>query len=555
MEGYIMPNNAKENLGLEEYNQDLNFEEAEESLSQQLEEAFTELELSEEERKNIGNPESLGSVIQDEIWKQFANQIGLDITNETLIQKYDREHPETYDEVGKKVMQDPNYKNANKEMKEKQKSGTLKDEYTGKDIKQNDNANLDHTVSRKEIFENQRRKQAGLSTEELANKEENLNATNESLNKSKGAKSVDEYVATREQREEQLKKQNEQAKKKIDESDMSDAEKRLAKEKADKNLQDKLDADDEKMKAADKKARKAINKDIAKGAVKQTAKKAGVDALKTMAVSALMDLLKEIMNGFIRFMKSSAKSFKSFLEEMKISIKSFFSKILNFVKTGATAAIGTIVSEVFGPIVSMFKKLASLIKQGISSFVDAVKFLTNPENKNMPFSVKVAQVGKIIVAGLTGAGALFLGEVIEKALMGIPVMMIQIPLLGTLANVIGLFLASLISGLIGAIVLNLIDKFIAKKLKEASNVAVIENKNHILDIQDKQIEVAGMHVDHVKSRVASSIVQKHVETNSIFDQTMTEIFNEQDVQKANDILSDSTEDAFADMQKDLEKLL
>ena len=191
MEGYIMPNNAKENLGLEEYNQDLNFEEAEESLSQQLEEAFTELELSEEERKNIGNPESLGSVIQDEIWKQFANQIGLDITNETLIQKYDREHPETYDEVGKKVMQDPNYKNANKEMKEKQKSGTLKDEYTGKDIKQNDNANLDHTVSRKEIFENQRRKQAGLSTEELANKEENLNATNESLNKSKGAKSVD----------------------------------------------------------------------------------------------------------------------------------------------------------------------------------------------------------------------------------------------------------------------------------------------------------------------------------------------------------------------------
>ena len=108
MEGYIMPNNAKENLRLEEYNQDLNFEEAEESLSQQLEEAFAELELSEEERKNIGNPESLGSVIQDEIWKQFANQIGLDITNETLIQKYDRKHPETYDEVGKKVMQDPN---------------------------------------------------------------------------------------------------------------------------------------------------------------------------------------------------------------------------------------------------------------------------------------------------------------------------------------------------------------------------------------------------------------------------------------------------------------
>lgn len=547
--------NAKENLELAEYNEDLNFEDDEELLSQQVEDAFAELELSEEERKNIGNPESLGKVIQDEVWKQFANQIGLDITSETLIQKYDREHPETYDEVGKKVMQDPNYKKANKEMKDKQKAGTLKDEYTKNNIKQNENANLDHTVSRKEIFENQRRKQAGLSTEELANKKENLNATNEALNKSKGAKSVDEYLDTREQREEQLRKQNERAKKRIDESDMSDVEKKLAKEKADKNLQDKLDADDEKMKAADKKARKAINKDITKGAVKQTAKKASTDALKTMAISALKDLLKEIMNGFIRFMKSSAKSFKSFLAEMKVSIRSFLSKILDLVKSGANAAIGTIVSEVFGPIVSMFKKLASLIKQGISSFVDAVKYLTNPENKNMPFSIKVAQVGKIIVGGLTGAGALFLGEVIEKALIGIPVMMIQIPLLGTLANVIGLFLASLVSGLIGAIVLNLIDKFIAKKLKEASTVAIIDKKNEILGIQDRQIEVVGMHVDYTKSRVASSIIQNHMEANSIFEQSMTEIFNEEDTKKADGVLNDSNEDAFAEMQKDLDNLL
>ena len=81
---------------------------------------------------------------------------------------------------------------------------SLRDEYTGKYFTQNDSANLDHVVSRKEIYENPRRKQAGISTEDLANKDENLKPTNESLNKSKGAKSVAEYIEGREQREKDL---------------------------------------------------------------------------------------------------------------------------------------------------------------------------------------------------------------------------------------------------------------------------------------------------------------------------------------------------------------
>lgn len=259
---------------------------------------LNELSFLQEERDKIGNPDALGKIILNEVWNQFGNQLGLDMTNETLIQKYDREHPETYDEVGKKVMQDKNYKDANKAMKEKQMAGELKDEYTGKTIKKNESANLDHTVSRKEIYENQRRKQANLSTEKLANMDENLNPTNEALNKSKGAKSVDEYTATREEREKNLKKQNEAAKKKIDESNKSETEKKLAKEKADKSLQDKLDADDKKMKAADKKARKAIDTEIAKGAVKEVSKKAGKDALKAMAVSALFDLTSSQKDEF-----------------------------------------------------------------------------------------------------------------------------------------------------------------------------------------------------------------------------------------------------------------
>lgn len=514
---------AKENAILneedilnEEFTESFDFDELEDKLQSQLEEEFSNLEFLKEEKEKIGNPDALGKVILDEVWKQFGNQIGLDMTNETLIQKYDREHQgETYQDVGKKVMQDPKYKEANMAMKEQQQSGNLKDEYTGKIINQDDNANLDHVVSRKELYENVRRKQAGINTEDLANKDENLKATNESLNKSKGAKSVDEYVSGREQREKDLREQNERANKKIDESNMSDIEKQNAKEKNNKRLQDKLNADDKLMKKADKEARKAINKDIAKGVVKETAKKAGKDALKQMAVSALFSLLKEVMNGFVRFLKSQAKSFKSFLEEVKKAIKSFSEKLSSVLQTGASSVVGTIVSELFDPIVSTFKKLASLIKQGVSSVMEAVRYLNDKENKNKPFSVKVAQVGKIITAGLVAGGAIFLGELFEKGLLSVPGMQIELPLIGSLANVIGMFLASLVSGLVGAIIINLIDKFIAKKQKSDAQAAVIEKGNKIIAKQHQIKIVREALLERDKENAQANISGRHQEAASI----------------------------------------
>lgn len=479
-------------------------------LQSQLEEELADMQFFEEEKEKIGSPDALGKAILDEVWKQFGNQIGLDMTNETLNQKYDREHQgETYEEVGKKVMQDPKYKEANKAMKEQQQAGNLKDEYTGKNIDQNDNANLDHVVSRKELYENARRKQAGINTEDLANKDENLKPTNESLNKSKGAKSVDEYISGRKQREKDLREQNERANKKIDKSNMSDVEKQKAKEKNNKRLQDKLDADDERMKKIDKKARKAIKKTIVKGVVKETAKKAIEDALKQMMVSALFSLLKEVMNGFVRFLKSQAKSFKTFLEEMKKAIKAFFDKIGNVLQTGVSSVGGTVMTETFGPILRAFKEVASLIKQGASSVIEAIKYFNDKENRNKPFSIKVAQVGKIITASLVTVAAIPLGEVLEKSLLSVPGMQIELPLLGTLANVIGMFLASLVSGLVGAIIINRIDKFTAEKQKEEAQVAIIEKGNQVIATQHQIQIVKKALFERDKQNIQDNISRRH----------------------------------------------
>lgn len=177
---------ANENELLEENSvdfDDIDLEGLEATLNNDLASELSDLEYLKIEEAKIGNPDALGKVVLDEVWKQFGNQIGLDMTNETLNQKYNREHPETYDKVGKKVMQDKRYKDKNKEMGQKLQDGKLKDEYTGENLGPNDKPNLDHTVSRKEIYENKRRRQANIATEDLANKDENLNATNEALNK------------------------------------------------------------------------------------------------------------------------------------------------------------------------------------------------------------------------------------------------------------------------------------------------------------------------------------------------------------------------------------
>ena len=108
---------------------------------------------------------------------------------------------------------------------------------------------------------------------------------------------------------------------------MSETEKKAKIDKNNKALQNKLNADPALMSEADKKARAAIGKNIAVGATKNTVKKAGKDALKAMAVDALFKLLKEIMNGFVRWIKAAKKTFDGLLEEIKKALTSFFKKL------------------------------------------------------------------------------------------------------------------------------------------------------------------------------------------------------------------------------------
>ena len=549
-------------LGTEEVDEskNINYDELEELLEQQFTMEFSNLEKLELECKEISSPDKLGDVILDEIWDQFANQIGLDMTSDTLLKQYNDKHPNGYTkEEGAKIMKDKRYTDAKNAMKEKKKSGNLKDKYTGKTLKLNENANLDHVVARKQIFENSWRKIADIDTADLANKKENLAATNESLNKSKGAKSNSEYIKDREVREKNLKEQVERANKKIDKMNISDAEKRNLKAENNKKLNDKLTADSDKMIKAEKRANKAINKHIAKKVPVKMVNKAGKDAIKAMLVAALFGMLKEIMNALVRYFKSKKQSFDTFLEEMKKALHSFFGKIKDFIKVGVDSFVGSIVGEIIGAFAEKLRKLPNLLKQLFGSIRESISYLSKPENQSHSTVIKIAHVSKIITSALVGVGAMFLGEYFEQFLNKIPGMTFEIKLLGTIANILGMFLASLLTGILGAIIINGLDGFISRKLQAENKRQQANKRNELLRIQEVQIFVAEQNVAVKRNDIFSKMAKNHQKLRELLGNVDEEFSNSKiDFKQrllANEIYFDEKQNELEEMQSALKDLL
>jgi hypothetical protein len=540
--------------------ENLNYDELEELLEQQFTTEFSNLEKLELECKEISSPDKLGDVILDEIWSQFANQIGLDMTSDTLLKQYNDKHPNGYTkEEGAKIMKDKSYTDANNAMKERQKNGNLKDEYTGKTIKINEKANLDHVIPRKQIFENPWRKIADIETADLANKKENFAATNESLNKSKGATSNSDYIKNREAREKNLKEQVERANKKIDKMNISDAEKRNLKAENNKRLNDKLAADSKKMLKSEKTAKKAINKDIAKKASVRMANKAGKDAIKAMFIAALFGMLKEIMNALVRYFKAKKHSFDTFIEEMKKALHSFFGKIKDFIKVGVDSFVGSIVGEIIGVFNQKLQKLPNLFKQLFGSIRESISYLSNPENQSHSIEIKIAHVSKIITSALVGVGAMFLGEYFENYFKKIKAFNKEIKYLGKIANILGMFLASLLTGILGAIIINGIDQFISRKLIEENQKKQANKKNELLRIQDVQIFVAEQNVAVKRNDIFSKMAKNHQKLRELLGNVDEEFSNSKiDFKQrllANEIYFDEKQSELEEMQNALNDLL
>ena len=157
------------------------------------------------------------------------------------------------------------------------------------------------------------------------------------------------------------------------------------------------------------------------------------------------------------------------------------------------------------------------------------------------------EVGKIVVSGLTAGGAILLGEVIEKGLMTVPVFAFEIPLFGSLASILGIFFGALVSGIIGAIALNFIDKAIAKKRKQENMAQQIAKRNEILTTQNQLIETKESNVSKTATNTFDNIRERHDKAaKSMYDSITTildntRLINEQVNEVDDTSLTDSSE--------------
>lgn len=460
----------------------VDFEDLEEKLQNQLDEELSDLSFLETEKDKIGNPDNLGNVIKDVVWEQFLNQIAvtagedfikenrgltLDLRNEAHIQtsenfaegkiathnymskeqleqNYDRYKNKSHKEFRKEYVK-PGMDVTLKRAGDLKKKGidTVTDIYNGRQIptatklengKNNPKAaQREHVNPSAKLYKDPSLQMAN-SNEELAaiiNNPENLQGyTTAERNNRKSDNSTEEMAS------QDKNKHYEKAKQRSDEyieSEKKKGEDRLKKE--------------------------------GKKSQREEAFRIGGKALRAVLMQMLAELVKEIIGKLVKWFKSAKKELSTLLDSLKEAIHSFIGKMKTHLINAGNTVFSTVATAIVGPVVGTIKKVWMMLKQGWNSLRNAINYVKDPTNKGKPISILLMEVGKIVIAGLTGVGALVLGEVIEKSLMTIPLFAFEIPLLGSLANILGIFIGAVVAGIIGAIVINMIDKVITKYKK------------------------------------------------------------------------------------------
>lgn len=363
-----------------------------------------------------------------------------------------------------------NYKKVNKEASDQRKSGNFEDAYTGKKVSRNAKLDLDHIISAKEIHDDSGRVLAELKGEDLACKDSNLTATDQSINRSKKASTVTEFNEKIE-----ADKSNRQAKIKELETkgNLSD------KERKELNKLQKLDeVDPEKMKKKDDKAREAYERELAgtyytsKKFLKDTATsslKSGCNmGLRQCLGLILSEVWFSVSEEFPQIMKRMKDKFKleEFLKEMAetfkkafIKIKSKYKEVISSFKDGMLAGI---LSSISSTIINIFfttaKFVQRILRESWASIIEAVNILVfNPDN--LPFGEVIKAVAKIIAV----CASVLCGGLVQEAMTK----MIPIPIIN---DIVGTFLGGMVTGIMSISILYFFDHSeMVKKIVDFAN--------------------------------------------------------------------------------------
>ena len=555
--------------------EETDLDELEVILQNQLEETIADFDLLKEEREKIGNPDNLGETIKGVVWQQFCDQIatvaGEDFIKEnrdmTLylrdsahiqttenfangkLAKHNTEidYQERYDSWQENFQKDANGNVIMHDTRTGKKEETLvkgardpfdKDRPSGSVEK---NTDMDHTVPAGEIIRDPEAN-AHLSKEEqidFANSDKNLNEMDAKWNRSKGDNPTPDWL---DNPNKNGQKPNE--------------------------IFDNLTPEMEKLlRAKDKEARKEYNRrkkegekrsvEAGKKSQKAEALRVGKAELKSILMRMLMDLLKKVIQKLITWFRSAKNGLASLIADIKSVFISFAMDFKTHIVNATDSFATSLATALWGPIVRVLKKIWTTLKQAWGSVKEAWNFLRDPKNSQMPFSLKIMEVGKIVVTGLAAMGAVVLSQGLETGLLAIPgvgpFLAIEIPLFGSIASLLGIFLGAVIAGIIGAMAMNLIDKYIAKRLQAEADKKVIGKGNEAMAILEIGKRIGENKVKAVKEQAASDIMVRHAglavqmacaektiafKDNHVYSNGSNS-GNEKDLQKLNDMLDDN----------------
>ena len=538
----------------------------ENELQEQLDFEISDFEFLKKEKDKIGSPEALGETIKGVIWDQFMNQVSniageefikenggmtLDLRDEAHIQtaenfengkiathnyiskeqlekNYDRYKNTSHKDFRKKYVNhgmDKTLKRAGELNKEG--SETVTDIYTGRQIstktklengKNNlESAQREHVISSAEAYKNPSLQMANDSEKlaDIINDPENLQG----------------YTTAKRNNRKNDKTENE-----MEEQDKTKHWKK-ANNKAKKFMNQKEKEGEERLKEEGRKTQKA------------EAFKIGGKALKSAIMTLLVTLLKNIIGKLVKWFRTAKRSFSTLVEHIKEAFTSFLDGIKSHLVNSAMGVFNTVAMSIFNPISRILKNAWTILKQGWKSLKEAFNYIKNPENRKKPIGILLLEIGKIIIMGISAVGAIALGEVIEVALSGIPFLAIEIPLLGSLANIIGIFMGASISGIIGAIGINLIQKSIEKKLKNETLTKQIDKGNEVLITQYKIQKVTEKKLIYTKIRTASNIKNRHEEFLNYIEEKKLEI------EEKDKILKNELEEYKKDKEKNLKEYI
>ena len=522
----------------EDQSEEFDFDELERQLEEGLEDSLSELKFLEEDKEKISNPENLGNAVMGVVWDQFVIQIGtvagedfikenrgirLDLRDEAHIQTTENfangkiashnteiDYQPRYDDWQSNFKKDENGQVIKKIDK---RSGTEKEvlidearkPYDKNRPKGSKQVNIDDIVPVAEQVRDPATN-AHLTLDErvaFGNSEINLNPMDASANQSKGDSTMSEWLDSERNGERPADRFD------IDEADLREKDK-AAREEYEKV---KKEGEERSIKAGKKSQR-------------NEAFRIGGKALRAAVMGLLAELVRNIISKLVSWLKSKEKNLKTFLGQVKTAIATFLRNVKQNLLTAGTTVASTVLSAIFGPVVGAIQKIWTLIKQGGKSVKEAIDYVKAPENRRKSFGVLMLEVGKIVMTGLTAMGALVLGEVIEKALMTFPVFAAEIPLIGSLANIIGIFLGAVVAGIAGALVMNLIDRLIAKKQKQEITERQIDKGNEVLAKQAQVIAVNQEQLRRQKAKTGEIIKARHEAAVEVMREATENIFTE-----------------------------